>query len=293
MKIIRNAIIGAGLVGLSACTLNTLNTEPFLNEKIEGVNFDAHLAREYQRRAAVEALVESEWTHAARFADKGRAASKGALVLPWLAADWNSLPDDQLDLIVGRARLMDALNLGGRQVNPEYCAKAQVFYDGWLEETHDNDVGPGGFGALQNENVLRERAAFEQMLPQCESCIEEVMQGFARDFVVYFEFDAFALTPQAEEILDAIVSHLACAQGRANLEVSITGHTDRSGADSYNVNLSEERAKKVQEGLTGRSIPVNLVAWRGEAEPAKPTEDGVREPLNRRVEIRIRVADDV
>ncbi len=47
------------------------------------------------------------------------------------------------------------------------------------------------------------------------------------------------------------------------------------------------RANSVRDALVARGVKAHGIslAGRGEAEPAVPTADGVREPANRRVEI--------
>ena len=78
--------------------------------------------------------------------------------------------------------------------------------------------------------------------------------------------------------------------------VRIEGHTDSKGSDSFNVRLSQRRAKAVADALRRDlrgSAPRFVVEGRGESDPvaANTTEDGEDDPRgrarNRRVEIRI------
>ena len=77
-------------------------------------------------------------------------------------------------------------------------------------------------------------------------------------------------------------------QGNAT-SVVVTGHTDRSGSDAYNMRLSERRAKAVADALVGLGVGQDKLSvdWKGESQPAVPTPDGVKEPLNRRATIGI------
>ena len=71
--------------------------------------------------------------------------------------------------------------------------------------------------------------------------------------------------------------------------VQIDGHADRSGAASYNVGLSERRARAVRDEMVRLGVPaggISLQAF-GETRPVVETPDGVREPLNRRAEVLI------
>jgi outer membrane protein OmpA-like peptidoglycan-associated protein/outer membrane protein W len=104
------------------------------------------------------------------------------------------------------------------------------------------------------------------------------------DFIVYFEFDRSDLTDQAVTTISTAASQASACQ---ITRVSVVGHTDRSGADAYNVQLSDRRARAVREELIRRGVPASTIAVeaRGENAPAVATPDGVREPLNRRSEV--------
>jgi outer membrane protein OmpA-like peptidoglycan-associated protein len=69
----------------------------------------------------------------------------------------------------------------------------------------------------------------------------------------------------------------------------VVGHADTSGSAPYNFGLSERRASVVRDALASRGIPPNLITVeaRGETDLARPTRDGVREPLNRRAVVTI------
>jgi outer membrane protein OmpA-like peptidoglycan-associated protein len=68
--------------------------------------------------------------------------------------------------------------------------------------------------------------------------------------------------------------------------VNVTGHADRSGSDTYNMDLSRRRAEAVRDELVRLGVPVERIKlqWRGESQNMVTTKDGVREPQNRRAE---------
>jgi outer membrane protein OmpA-like peptidoglycan-associated protein/outer membrane protein W len=106
------------------------------------------------------------------------------------------------------------------------------------------------------------------------------------DFVVYFEWDRSALNSQALEVIDSAVARAReCNISSATL----VGHTDTSGAPAYNVALSESRASVVRDALVARGLAASLITTEahGETDLARPTADGVREPLNRRTAVTI------
>ncbi|WP_242122794.1 OmpA family protein [Sphingobium sp. Sx8-8] len=67
----------------------------------------------------------------------------------------------------------------------------------------------------------------------------------------------------------------------------VTGYTDTSGATQYNDGLSLRRARNVAGLMSRGGIPVEAmtVTGLGETQLKIETADGVREPMNRRVEI--------
>jgi outer membrane protein OmpA-like peptidoglycan-associated protein/opacity protein-like surface antigen len=103
-------------------------------------------------------------------------------------------------------------------------------------------------------------------------------------FIVFFDWDKDDITPEAAAILDNAAA--AYAQ-TGSAQVMLAGHADRSGSDSYNVGLSQRRANKVRSYLAGRGVADGAITTQafGESRPLVQTEDGVREPQNRRVEI--------
>jgi outer membrane protein OmpA-like peptidoglycan-associated protein len=102
--------------------------------------------------------------------------------------------------------------------------------------------------------------------------------------VVYFEFDRAELTDQADAILRRRAQE---AETVDLIEVLVSGNTDTSGSASYNQRLSARRAEVVRNALVNYGVPQGKIRVRalGESNLAKPTADGVREPLNRRTEV--------
>jgi len=103
-------------------------------------------------------------------------------------------------------------------------------------------------------------------------------------FLVFFDFDKSNLRADAQKIV-ADAADYAKRTGKAR--ISATGHADTSGTASYNLGLSERRAKAVKAELVKLGIPESeiVVLFKGESEPLVATGDGVKEPQNRRVEI--------
>lgn len=104
--------------------------------------------------------------------------------------------------------------------------------------------------------------------------------------IVFFEWDSAVPPESATPIIQAAAQNLKVCGWKG---LTVTGHTDRSGSDSYNNALSTKRATAVAQmlGAQGADGGQLTVSGRGEGEPKVPTADGERNPQNRRVEITV------
>lgn len=105
--------------------------------------------------------------------------------------------------------------------------------------------------------------------------------------MVFFDFDSAELSSGARETIDAVAVNARPCNWQS---ISVVGHADRSGSNSYNIGLSQRRAQAVAGYLASRGVPGGIISTdaRGEEQPRVPTADGVREPQNRRVEMGVR-----
>ncbi|NWH09072.1 MAG: OmpA family protein [Alphaproteobacteria bacterium] len=288
MKALSRLVAAGALLGLAGCGMigDTLHIQGFLNGGAPaGTDFNMCLAREYYFLTDSESKLgglDGDYFHATRFMRKSRAASAGEEVSPWMASDWNVLESETEELNAARERLTAAL-AAGKGERPCDCARAQAHYDAWLEQEHDNDLGviKGEYfkGPVQPDNVAAERFKFNRWVARCEGVAAE-----AKDFIVYFGYNKSNLTGEAMEVINEVANFVT---GLANPSVTVVGHADTSGSQAYNQKLSERRAAAVARALSEKGVTNVTTAGKGEMEPAVPTGDGVREPLNRRATIQI------
>jgi outer membrane protein OmpA-like peptidoglycan-associated protein len=80
------------------------------------------------------------------------------------------------------------------------------------------------------------------------------------DLLVNFEFNSETLTPSARENLDQFAKALRDPQLKGQ-KFEIDGHTDATGAEDYNLGLSERRANAVVGYLASQGVdPASLIA---------------------------------
>ena len=104
--------------------------------------------------------------------------------------------------------------------------------------------------------------------------------------MVYFEWDRSNLNAAATTVIDEAAQRAHACNITA---ATVVGHTDTSGSTAYNMGLSQRRADVVRDALVSRGIDASTITTqaRGETDLAKPTRNGVREPLNRRTAVTI------
>jgi OOP family OmpA-OmpF porin len=103
---------------------------------------------------------------------------------------------------------------------------------------------------------------------------------------VTFEYNSAELTPGALQTLSGVADAL---RGEPNLRAEIAGHTDSSGADAYNLRLSQQRADAVLVYLSSLGIERSRLIARGygEGQPVADNGSEAGRERNRRVEFRV------
>lgn len=274
----RNALVALlSLMVLSACD-STASLKELRHAQPSGDAYQAALASRYQDYAESKVAAYDWWT-SKYFADKGLMAAYGREVLPEDPASWNIPATMQDEFAEARNQLMAALP-AAKQSQPAETATAVVAYDKWVElqdngwdEPRIADARDDFFAAIGS---LKPSVSGDTAAP---GTVVETTST-----VLYFPFDAATLTDTAKAAIAELANYLRSA---GNATININGHADRAGSDDYNMSLSEQRAKLVEEALLAAGVPAAQLHYFafGESDPQQPTDDGQREPLNRRVEI--------
>ncbi|MEL6961992.1 MAG: OmpA family protein [Pseudomonadota bacterium] len=147
----------------------------------------------------------------------------------------------------------------------------------------------GGLGYLfdRQEKEFEQELASERAANQIE--IERVRDDLLKltlDSEVSFDFDSAAIKPAFQPSLTKLANVLAKYDRN---QVTVVGHTDSSGTDAYNQDLSVRRAEAVVSELVSRGVPPSMMRAEGlgESEPRADNGTEAGRQLNRRVEILI------
>lgn len=101
---------------------------------------------------------------------------------------------------------------------------------------------------------------------------------------ILFDLNKSTIRPESNETLQAIAEIM---EEYPNTIFHIEGHTDSQGSDAYNMKLSKERAKSVENFLESEGIPSNRLTSEGygESRPIATNKTAAGRQQNRRVEI--------
>ncbi len=134
--------------------------------------------------------------------------------------------------------------------------------------------------------LLGSTSAFAQTNPPSPAtpASSKPESGGPAPLVIHFGSGSSAISPQEREVLDQ--ASRAFNAGKPQVMI-VTGGADRVGSPAKNLSLSQRRATAVLKALVDRGLPVDRfqVLAKGETELAVPTEEGIAEAENRRVEI--------
>ncbi|MFO0751099.1 MAG: OmpA family protein, partial [Myxococcota bacterium] len=176
--------------------------------------------------------------------------------------------------------------------------------DGCPDPDNDNDgildVADGapdetGFGKCRNDPETVNKYQDEDGCPDIAPVAQLTETGIAILDKVYFDFNKATIQPRSFPLLDEVAKILD-ENKQVNL-IRVEGHTDIIGTYSYNLGLSDRRAKSVVKYLIGKGIDKKRLIGKGYASDfpiaacglCKGNGDGMQEgrDQNRRVEFNI------
>ncbi len=143
----------------------------------------------------------------------------------------------------------------------------------------------GGLGAIGGANLDRQAAELRQQLPGNVGVVNtgsQLVVTVPQDLL--FAVDSATVSSSQQANLRTVAASL---NRYPDTTVNVIGHTDNTGAASYNQTLSERRANAVASVLIGAGVAPSRVvaAGRGENQPIASNLTTEGRQQNRRVEI--------
>jgi len=144
----------------------------------------------------------------------------------------------------------------------------------------------GATGAVIGNQMDKQAEEIKKTVPDAK--VERVGEGIVVEFSsnVLFGFDKSGLTADAKANLDKLVTVLGTYP---DTDIEVQGHTDSKGSESYNRNLSVDRASASSNYLRGNGIKTNRISIKGfgESVPKYTNDTETGRAQNRRVEFLI------
>ena len=99
---------------------------------------------------------------------------------------------------------------------------------------------------------------------------------------VNFEYNSATLTGDSRPVLTAVAADL---KKYKRLKIELQGHTDSTGSDKYNLQLSQRRAQSVRDFLVSEGVGEQQLTAKGygESEPVADNKTEEGRAKNRRV----------
>lgn len=144
----------------------------------------------------------------------------------------------------------------------------------------------GGAGYLIGHHMDKQAAEIKQAVPDAQ--VERVGEGINMTFNsgLLFKISSSELSDEAKANLEKVA---AVFVKYPETNILIEGHTDNTGTDEYNMNLSKQRAYAVSDYLAAKGVSSNRfdIKWYGETQPKYSNDTDSSRKLNRRVEVAI------
>ncbi|MDT8418451.1 MAG: OmpA family protein [Lutibacter sp.] len=147
----------------------------------------------------------------------------------------------------------------------------------------------GTAGVLIGNKMDKQAQKIEEEIPgaQVERIDDGILVTFDENSGVHFETEKYNITASSETLLTKLANIL---KEYPDTNVLVVGHTDSSGAASYNMTLSEKRAYAVTNYFVqskGLSSSRFTTTWFGEDQPIADNSTAEGRAKNRRVNIAI------
>ena len=103
---------------------------------------------------------------------------------------------------------------------------------------------------------------------------------------IYFESDSDTLNEKSNEELSKVVQLM---KKNPTIKIEISGHTDNTGSEQYNLDLSKRRARRVYDFLLASDIDLWRLSYRGygHSKPLNANQTNQDRAANRRIEFKV------
>lgn len=146
----------------------------------------------------------------------------------------------------------------------------------------------GTAGVLIGNKMDKQAQQIEEEIPGAtvERIDDGIVVTFDENSGVYFDTNKYNINNASQALLNKLSSVM---KEYNQTNIIVAGHTDSTGADTYNMTLSENRANSVTNYLVGTGLSRGrfTTVWYGESQPISSNDTPEGRAANRRVTLAI------
>lgn len=152
----------------------------------------------------------------------------------------------------------------------------------------------GTAGVLIGQKMDKQAQEIEQEIPgaQVERVDDGIVVTFDEQSGVYFATDKYNINASSQSTLDKLAGVFA---EYPDTNILVVGHTDSVGSETYNMELSKNRAYAVTNYLKSKGLSSGRFTtnWFGESQPMYDNDTADGRSKNRRVNIAILPSEEM
>lgn len=157
-----------------------------------------------------------------------------------------------------------------------------------IDGLRDQAIIQGGFQytlSLSGQEIVRDKSGSATAFSRQSFPLQPVLEASLPEIQsVLFEFDRADLAASETQKLDSFLQRI---RPENLMHVSIEGHTDSKGSNSYNKQLSAKRARSVRNYLIQHGVDASKISAKGlgEGSPSESNRTAEGRAKNRRAEL--------
>ncbi len=206
----------------------------------------------------------------------------GAVNGPEMAARMAKDADRAITLSGARGVRADFYAAGGWATRHPVLGGGKHLNDATRAKAARNVAAIPGVGGVRwaDGSIMAEHSAAPLKPMHCQDDVEALL----RARTIRFEESSSTIDPASQELLDEVARALRPCLGSI---IAITGHTDSTGTEPGNIQLSRVRAEAVEQALIRRGIPNDGLRARGVGSSLPVVGLDPADPANRRIDFSV------
>ncbi|MFB3908435.1 MAG: PorV/PorQ family protein [Candidatus Eisenbacteria bacterium] len=169
------------------------------------------------------------------------------------------------------------------------CPNQAEDMDGWQDADGCPDVDNDGDGILDKDDKCPNVAEDVNGYQDDDGCPDGGQANAGIPVLAYINFKYDSAEISGADPIPVLEDVARIMRERPDLRLKITGHTDSTGSDQYNMKLSMRRADAIKDYLVKRGVSADrmVTEGKGESQPVDTNDTDLGRARNRRIEFQV------